>query len=261
MPKKTLKDNRLLVYGLQDPITGFLRYVGKSSSGLKRPAQHLRDYKYPRYAKRYVYKWIKSLIDKGFKPDIVILDECDSQDSLNESEIFYISYLKAIGCPLTNAKPGGEGSVGHGATNCQTDSYKEACRLRGIALGRPIKDHLGNIYTSVKAAARVLNVSASHISDHLAGRKSQVQGYVFTDTRTGITGHLNGVLFKDRKPHKQSSETVAKRKATIALKGHHKCHLGKKKSEEYVEMRRSIAKGKPVIDDFRQCLPNNTRSF
>lgn len=33
--------SKFLIYGLTDPITDELRYIGRSSSGLNRPRQHL----------------------------------------------------------------------------------------------------------------------------------------------------------------------------------------------------------------------------
>lgn len=44
MAHKTLEtsDSKYLIYGLCDPITGFLKYVGQSSRGMAEPLSYLR---------------------------------------------------------------------------------------------------------------------------------------------------------------------------------------------------------------------------
>lgn len=98
------------IYALVDPRTRVVRYVGQSSVGMKRPRQHLKPCIYNK-GKGHVYKWIKLLISQNLRPFIVILEEC-SLDELNATEKFYISYLRSIGCDLTNHTDGGEGMRG-----------------------------------------------------------------------------------------------------------------------------------------------------
>lgn len=53
--------------------------------------------------------WIKSLKEKGLKPTMEVLESFfDETDSLwQEAERWWISYLRFIGCPLTNLDSGG----------------------------------------------------------------------------------------------------------------------------------------------------------
>lgn len=62
-----------LVYGLRNPKTQEIRYVGRSSSGLKRPTEHLRPHKLRQ--KSYKSSWVKSLLTKGTTPEVVVLEK------------------------------------------------------------------------------------------------------------------------------------------------------------------------------------------
>ena len=99
-----------LVYGLIDPRTGELRYVGKSCSGLARPRQHLCPKQSP---VTHRGSWITGLLRDGMKPEIEIIEVHDSASSLADAERFWIAYFRFVGCRLTNHTDGGDGVVGH----------------------------------------------------------------------------------------------------------------------------------------------------
>ena len=112
------KSKKYLIYALIDPITNMIRYVGKSAKGMKRPKEHFT----PGALKKKSYRssWIKSL-KKNYdvRPDIEILESFeDNVDRyvINEAEIFWIGYLRYIGCPLTNLTDGGDGVSGWKST-------------------------------------------------------------------------------------------------------------------------------------------------
>lgn len=101
---------RYLIYGLVDPLSGELRYVGLSSSGLRRPkfhAQHAR-----RGDRGYCYNWIRSLQELGLSYEIVVLEETSSSVDLNTLERWWIAFARAWGCALTNLTDGGCGTFG-----------------------------------------------------------------------------------------------------------------------------------------------------
>ena len=106
---------RYLIYGLIDPTTSNLRYVGRSSSGLGRPKRHMsestihgRSYDLP------VNRWIRKL---GRSYEIVVLEEFDGtgdpNEWLNDAEQHHISYWKFVGCSLLNLTAGGMGMLGY----------------------------------------------------------------------------------------------------------------------------------------------------
>lgn len=109
MPDK-IGDIKYLIYGLKDPDTHMIRYVGKSTSGLRRPKQHSRPASYNKTW--HVARWIKRLIVKNKRPEIVILAETDLQH-INTDEQWWIAYGRLSGWKLTNATDGGEGTVGY----------------------------------------------------------------------------------------------------------------------------------------------------
>lgn len=102
---------RHFVYSLTDPRTNVVRYVGRSSSGFKRPISHWgRDLN----KRDYCHAWVRSLVSGGLLPEIDVLEEFDKNlpkeelnRRLNDAEIFWIEYLRYIGSPLTNLRSGG----------------------------------------------------------------------------------------------------------------------------------------------------------
>jgi hypothetical protein len=86
---------RNFIYGLIDPNTQQLRYVGQTSRGMTRPRSH-------RYGgTASTHQWAKGLT-KAY--EIVVLEECPSRE-LNEKEAFYIEYFHFVGCDLLNSAP------------------------------------------------------------------------------------------------------------------------------------------------------------
>ena len=97
-----------LIYGLVDPVTKLVRYIGKSTSGLRRPKMH----KYDRH-KSHKVNWMKGLIARGLTYEITVLEYLpmgSSEALLLATEIYWIAYGRASGWPLTNITPGGRGA-------------------------------------------------------------------------------------------------------------------------------------------------------
>lgn len=66
------------IYGLIDPTTKELRYVGCSTSPTARFNQHLT------YGRRHILKmctaeWIADLLTKGLRPELLILEEYETE--------------------------------------------------------------------------------------------------------------------------------------------------------------------------------------
>lgn len=132
MSSCNLESMNSIVYGLVDPQTKQLRYIGKSQRGISRPKQHSM----PTYLKASTHKnnWIRSLLAKELKPEIVIIQSFDDNDILSQAEIHWIAYFKAMGCPLTNQCRGGEGFTGP-----HTDESK---RKIGLGARRPMSEEI-----------------------------------------------------------------------------------------------------------------------
>lgn len=90
------------IYGLKDPITQKIRYVGKTNFPEKRAYEHHQE----KRLKTNTHKnnWIKNLIRKGLKAELIILESCD-ESNWSEREKYWIKNIEN----LTNTLEGGRG--------------------------------------------------------------------------------------------------------------------------------------------------------
>lgn len=102
------------IYGLRDPRTQEIRYVGQSSTGMKRPRRHMQANSLA--SDLYSARWLRTI---GAPPEIVVLERVDRDDltkselqaRLDEAEIRWIAIGRAaLGPRLTNATAGGDGA-------------------------------------------------------------------------------------------------------------------------------------------------------
>lgn len=100
----------LLIYGLADPRTGAIHYVGKSKTALRRPRRHggelLRKDMTPKG------HWVRELFADGVSYEIRVLEELDDVAELDAHERFWIAQGRGLGWPLTNVTKGGKGTEG-----------------------------------------------------------------------------------------------------------------------------------------------------
>lgn len=105
-----IKASKFLTYGLIDPRTGELVYVGKSSSGMSRPYSHQTMYGNRGRTRKDC--WAKKLLSEGLAPAILILEEYGTNEEALAGEIRLIAYFREAGFDLKNHTPGGEGKPG-----------------------------------------------------------------------------------------------------------------------------------------------------
>jgi len=98
-----MTDEFTFIYALIDPTDNKHRYVGKSDSPQKRLLSHIasRDSDFTPKG-----KWITSLLDKGLKPTLVILEEVPVTE-WEEAERSWIAQFRSRGCDLLNVQEGG----------------------------------------------------------------------------------------------------------------------------------------------------------
>ena len=94
----------IFIYGLADPESKEIRYIGKSERVNQRFKDHLND-----KSKTHKVNWITSLRRRGFVPDLVILEEILGAVDWQAREIFWIKKAKELGCRLVNSTDGGDG--------------------------------------------------------------------------------------------------------------------------------------------------------
>jgi len=221
-----------LIYGLIDPRSGQLRYVGKSEHGLHRPNSH----RYPSVLAqdRNVHKvnWIRCLETAGLRYEVVVLEECLTVTSLNKAEQRQIARCRAAGANLLNLTKGGEGCRATPETRRKmsesklgkprslelrarlsvltSNRFKDPNERKKTSLskgGRGVVDESGVVYLSASDAADKLGLLSSGVcSSARFGWK--VGNHVFryegelrvTPPRLGLTSHPvideAGVVYK-----------------------------------------------------------------
>jgi hypothetical protein len=156
----------MIVYGLIDPRNGELRYVGKTTqTATRRLGQHIcrasRD-------RSHRATWVRSLTRAGVRPEMVALEEHATELALDEAEVWWIAYLRSIGCDLTNGTDGGERSC-----SAVPAVRRKIARARigqdMSARHRPVIDENGNTYESLGAAADAFGVSVQTMCSALRG--------------------------------------------------------------------------------------------
>lgn len=85
------------IYGLFDPFTGALRYIGQTALALPdRLVNHLYEYAC------YKWEWILSLKQRGAQPQITLLETLDDRDDKLEAEAEWIEWAIGHGHPILN---------------------------------------------------------------------------------------------------------------------------------------------------------------
>ena len=194
------------IYCLTDPVSKEIRYVGKAKDAKNRFAQHLSDEK-----QGHKKNWIRGLKSRGLRPEMDILEEVH-ESKWEESERWWISYLRFIGCNLINIDLGGNGA------HKVSDSMRDKCRLI----------HLGKKRTpEAKENMRLAHIGrpwSEKKREAMKGKKSP---------KIGKPMHPNALaaLVKFHTGRKQSPEQIAKRAAS---------NSGKKRTGVVLEKMRKL---------------------
>ena len=176
-----MSDPKYIIYGLTDPRTSQVRYVGQSSKGLRRPLEHGNGGRSSGRCKT----WLKSLQLKGLKNGVVVLEICGSAEDLDPAERKWIAHGRSKGWGLTNMTDGGEGTLGHikspktraalskAATLRQSDpEVKERARVK--ALGHTTSEETRS-KIRMRLAGRKLPAA------HVENIRSSLKGRVFNE--------------------------------------------------------------------------------
>jgi hypothetical protein len=94
--RQCFDSHELIIYALTDPRDGSVRYVGKSHrTANHRLRRHLASY----YLRGHTHKerWIRSLLQLGLEPRIIVLERCESADVLSEREVWWIANYRSMG--------------------------------------------------------------------------------------------------------------------------------------------------------------------
>lgn len=161
------------IYGLSDPRTGELRYVGKTTMTLRRRLNaHVGHCTPPTDARE---RWLAELLAAGLRPECFCIEEVEGDG--REEEEHYIASLRLAGCDLFNVNKGARLpmsaraaiSVRHSlrrhspetrakisAANARRETdWAQIERLRAMNIGRPLsQEHRQALSRASKGKAK-----------------------------------------------------------------------------------------------------------
>lgn len=116
------------IYGLIDPRTKMLRYVGQTNrNSHKRVLQHLRVCQ--KKTVPPVNAWLRGLLKSGLRPEVIDFEVLPSVELGHEAECFWMEITRSWGCDILNVSSGGQQNRGwhHSSETCERMSQ----RLKG----------------------------------------------------------------------------------------------------------------------------------
>lgn len=137
---------KFIVYGLIDPNSKQIRYIGKSMTGLNRANQHYTNSSLKRDGNTPKANWIRKLKDNNQKYEIVILFKLENNNLnkqqinqlLYEKEQEFINFYKSTINDLTNLQDAGPGSPSRQISEETRIKMSESAKKRG--LNKALKD-------------------------------------------------------------------------------------------------------------------------
>jgi len=156
------------IYGLIEPTTNELRYIGKTVDINRRYRRHINEVNLHNSHKD---RWIRKLLKNDSIPEIIIIDLVKTNE-WQYWEIFYIEYFKFLGCNLTNGTKGGDEPP---STKGRKHSENSRLKMSKSKKGKPIP-HLNN--GKKRSLSHRKNLSLS-----LKGRTSPNKGLILSDER------------------------------------------------------------------------------
>ncbi len=203
------------IYGLFDPITNKLRYVGKTNNPSNRLRQHV--YAANHYTKKntHVLNWVRKLLRNGEKPKLKVLEEV-SINNWQEAEVRWIDACRNLGIDLVNTTEGGRAPVATEETRRKISESKKGRHhseetKRKIALksmGR--QANLGNRHTQetkekISLSKKGRKSTPEHIKNAIDGRK----GYRHSEETKAKISKSNSIANKGKKHSEEHKQRIS----------------------------------------------------
>lgn len=236
------------IYGLIDPSTGQLRYIGQtvrkieyrltSHLGSAKTLNKFGELKY----NSYVYRWIRQVLAQNQEPQIVLIQEFQEEDVLDDAETFWIAYFRKMGCPLTNLASGGRvGCRGRKASDESKKRMSIAQRSLNKKLSEELKMRLSLANRGKKASEEAKKKMSEAHKGRIVSDETRVKMSLSFKGRKISEEHRRqlSLLNKGRPRHTE----VSKAKISAANKG-------KVYSEEECIARSKRLGGRPFKDQY-----------
>lgn len=177
------------IYTLSDPLTGEIRYIGKTKHPLNiRCSQHTYD-----KAVNHRTNWIKSLSRIGTSPKIELLD-ISSDTEASEIERYWIAQFKAWGFDLVNQTSGGEGAPGRIVSEeTKLKHSKAMIKTAGRKVHQyDLQGNMLNTFDSVAEASDKTGASRTKIVAVCKGRRKMTAGFQWAYEHVNMPPYLRG---------------------------------------------------------------------
>jgi len=190
-----------LIYGLRDPRTLMIRYVGKSSSGLSRPNVH-RQLHRKNGLKTHLANWVRELEHAGHTYEVLVLEHLATATDFREAEPRWIRSLREAGHDLTNATNGGEGIVGYHHT------AETRARMSAVRKGRiPSFEHREALSKAL-SGRKLSDEHCAKISLLKIGNKNNLGRVWSAEERLKVSQALTGRKLSEDSKQKQRATHV-----------------------------------------------------
>jgi hypothetical protein len=240
--------NVTFIYGLIDPTTLEVRYIGKSDNPYKRFLRHIID-----KIHSHKYFWVQTLLKQGLKPTLCILEQCENKKSVwSVRERDWISFGRKLKWSLTNETEGGDG-WSKGMHHSEETKRKIPGRHSGFKASEETKIKMSLAHKgkpSAKKGRPLSKETKEKMSLAQKGEKNSMFGKAPYWKNKHLPEEIRRKISVSSKGKKMSEET--KIKMSIAMTGNKNCK-GRILSEETKRKIREAEKGK-------KCLKNQNKN-
>jgi len=179
-----------VVYGLHDPETGELRYIGQTVTTVKaRLAKHVTPSQLRKHS--YVARWLLGLVKQGQEPTWSVLASAEDQEELDRLEVELIAQAREEGVRLVNLSEGGGGRAGW----VTPPEVRE--KLRQSNLGKPHPKHTPEWKAQMSKTMKGRNTNTAEHIERLRQakvgipRSEEVKAKI-SEAKKGISSHMKG---------------------------------------------------------------------
>jgi hypothetical protein len=246
----------IMVYGLYDPDTEELRYIGKTCRGWLR----IRDHLSPKCAQDNSYKsrWLRTLFSVGKAPVVRVLLECTTDQQALDEEVRLIREARERGDRLTNITDGGEGFKGLTITPETSAKVGASLHTRWVNLSDDARaEELERIHrnlhtpeTREKVRKSMIGVKMTLTPKLLASQEARRGKPISEETKAKISkanlGKSRGPIPAEVRARMSAAWTPEKREARS------KKYMGRKASAETRAKQSASKKGRVLSPETRE---------